>query len=147
MKCSSNELIEHYTPRIHEHPPPPPQQQKQTKPAPPASPLPLPSPSPQKRRKRTNTADRLSDLPGGPGPEAAAADDEGVSLGSLDFDEILDEDVLRHKSTVVNRAPVMMAWACVVAERLGFTREEALSIGTHHVPSPPPPSPLSISNL
>jgi hypothetical protein len=84
-------------------------------------------------------------LPGGGsglGPEAAAAaaDDEGVSLGSLDFDEILDEDVLRHKSTVVNRAPVMMAWACVVAERLGFTREEALSIGT-------PPPPPTISNF
>ena len=62
-----------------------------------------------------------------PGPEAA---DEGVALGSLDFHEILDEDALKHKSTVVNRAPVMMAWSCVVAERLGFTREEALSIGT-----------------
>lgn len=61
------------------------------------------------------------------GPEAA---DEGVALGSLDFHEILDEGALEHKSTVVNRAPVMMAWACVVAERLGFTREEALSIGT-----------------
>jgi hypothetical protein len=62
---------------------------------------------------------------------ASPADaDEGVALGSLDFHEILDEDALELKSTVVNRAPVMMAWACVVAERLGFTREEALSIGT-----------------
>lgn len=34
------------------------------------------------------------------------------------------------KSTIVNRAPVMTAWAMVVAERLGFKREEALSIGT-----------------
>lgn len=33
------------------------------------------------------------------------------------------------KSVVVNRAPVMTAWACVVAERLGFQRQEALSIG------------------
>jgi hypothetical protein len=71
-------------------------------------------------------------------PEAA---DEGVALGSLDFHEIMDEDTLKHKSTVVNRAPVMMAWACVVAERLGFTREEALSIGTpsrSHDPSSSP---------
>ena len=29
----------------------------------------------------------------------------------------------------MNRAPVMTAWAMVVAERLGFRREEALSIG------------------
>jgi hypothetical protein len=44
----------------------------------------------------------------------------------------LDEDALEHKATVVNRAPIMMAWACVVAKRLGFSRKEALSIGTHH---------------
>ena len=65
-----------------------------------------------------------------PGPLASA--DEGVALGSLDFHELLDEDALEHKATVVNRAPIMMAWACVVAERLGFSREEALSIGTRH---------------
>lgn len=39
--------------------------------------------------------------------------------------------VLVKKFTVVNRAPIMMAWAFVVAERLGFQREEALSIGMH----------------
>jgi hypothetical protein len=44
----------------------------------------------------------------------------------------LDEDALEHKATVMNRAPIMMAWACVVAKRLGFSRKEALSIGTHH---------------
>ena len=37
--------------------------------------------------------------------------------------------VLKSKSTVVNRAPLMTAWATVVAERMGFQREEALSIG------------------
>ncbi len=59
------------------------------------------------------------------------ADEEGAaSLDDLNFHEILDEDALRHKFTVVNRAPVMMAWTCVVAERLGFSRDEALSIGT-----------------
>ena len=47
------------------------------------------------------------------------------------------------KSTVVNRAPVMMAWACVVAERLGFSREEALSIGIYL--TSPSPSPSSCS--
>lgn len=39
------------------------------------------------------------------------------------------DEVLKVKSTVVNRAPLMTAWATIVAERLGFEREEALSIG------------------
>lgn len=34
------------------------------------------------------------------------------------------------KKVVVNRAPVMVAWCTIVAERLGFNRQEALSIGT-----------------
>lgn len=43
------------------------------------------------------------------------------------------DQVLQLKSTVVNRAPVMTAWATVVAERIGFRREEALSIGRRGV--------------
>jgi len=39
------------------------------------------------------------------------------------------DQVLQLKSTVVNRAPVMTAWATIVAEWIGFCREEALSIG------------------
>ena len=71
-----------------------------------------------------------------PGPDGGAEEDAGAlgsGSGSLDFHELLDEDALRHKFTVVNRAPVMMAWACVVAERLGFSRDEALSIGTYPI--------------
>src|ERR1044071_1145062 len=30
---------------------------------------------------------------------------------------------------LINRAPVLTLWAAVVAERLGFDREEALSLG------------------
>lgn len=37
------------------------------------------------------------------------------------------------KAAVVNRAPVMSAWATIVAERMGFRREEALSIGKYAV--------------
>ncbi|KAG9040204.1 hypothetical protein FRB95_000133 [Tulasnella sp. JGI-2019a] len=48
----------------------------------------------------------------------------------LDFMEELNEENLRNKSTHVNRAPVMTAWATVVAECLGFKREEALSIAS-----------------
>lgn len=39
------------------------------------------------------------------------------------------DEVLKVKSTVVNRAPLLTAWATIVAERLSFEREEALSIG------------------
>ncbi|GAA5870934.1 hypothetical protein JCM16303_001634 [Sporobolomyces ruberrimus] len=46
----------------------------------------------------------------------------------LDFDELEYEEALVQKFCIVNRAPVMNAWATVVAERLGFSRQEALSI-------------------
>jgi hypothetical protein len=120
---------------------PQPPGQTQTKRAPPA---PAPSSSPQKKRKRSGAAVPL--------PSSSSSlhlkneflsvpvADEGATLGSLDFHEILDEDALRHRTTVVNRAPVMMAWACVVAERLGFSREEALSICTPSQFLRPPPS-------
>ena len=32
-------------------------------------------------------------------------------------------------SVTINRAPVLTLWASVVAERLGFEREEALTLG------------------
>jgi hypothetical protein len=38
--------------------------------------------------------------------------------------------VLSTRSTVVNRAPLMTLWATLVAERLGFQRDEALSIAS-----------------
>ncbi|KAI0304087.1 hypothetical protein BC826DRAFT_894815, partial [Russula brevipes] len=106
--------------------------QTQTQRAPPA---PAPSSSPQKKRKRSGAA---APLPPASSSSSrleneflsAPVSDEGATLGSLDFHEILDEDALRHRTTIVNRAPVMMAWACVVAERLGFSREEALSISS-----------------
>jgi hypothetical protein len=80
---------------------------------------------------------------------AADEEEEGAALlgggGGLDFHEILDEEALKHKFTVVNRAPVMMAWSCVVAERLGFSRDEALSIGKLQHSLLLPSSYLSIS--
>ncbi|KAG1783256.1 hypothetical protein EV702DRAFT_1176445 [Suillus placidus] len=75
------------------------------------------------KRKRKWDDDLNELLPDGPPDEAAA-------YGSLEFNEVLDEAVLKTKSTVVNRAPLMTAWATVVAERLGFEREEALSIAS-----------------
>lgn len=55
--------------------------------------------------------------------------EEGSEITNLDFKEITDEAQLEIRSTVVNRAPIMTAWAMIVAEKLGFKHEEALSIG------------------
>ena len=78
------------------------------------------SSSPRKRKR--SSAD--GELPDRPQEEM-----ESAKCGNFDFKEVLDEDLLRLKSTVVNRAPIMTAWATIVAERLGFEREESLSIG------------------
>jgi hypothetical protein len=71
-----------------------------------------------------------------PSPAADEEEGEGAAAllgggrGGLDFHEILDDEALKRKFTVVNRrrASVMIG-SCVVAERLGFSRDEALSIG------------------
>jgi hypothetical protein len=76
--------------------------------------------SPRKKRKISQDVNEL--LPEGPV-------DEGKTYGGLQFDEVVDEEVLKTKASVVNRAPLMTAWATIVAEKLGFQREEALSIG------------------
>ncbi|KAJ7498834.1 hypothetical protein FB451DRAFT_1358267 [Mycena latifolia] len=74
------------------------------------------------KRKRKQTEDVNEFLP--------VPKDVSSDIGNLEFNEILDEDVLKTKSTVVNRAPLMTAWCTLVAERLGFQREEALSIAS-----------------
>lgn len=61
---------------------------------------------------------------------------QGVVATNLEFEEILYEETLVRKSVVINRAPVMTAWAFIVAERLGFKRQEALSIGSSSPPFP-----------
>ncbi|KAA1466444.1 hypothetical protein DENSPDRAFT_925863 [Dentipellis sp. KUC8613] len=79
------------------------------------------APAPKRRRKQNDGRNEL--LPDKPA-------DEGATFGSLDFEELRDEQILKDKFVVVNRAPIMMAWSFVVAERLGFEREEALSIAS-----------------
>ncbi|GAC71804.1 hypothetical protein PANT_5c00082 [Moesziomyces antarcticus T-34] len=49
------------------------------------------------------------------------------------FNEVLEADALRGRYAVVNRAPVMTAWAVVLLERLGFSRPEALSLAHCYV--------------
>lgn len=82
----------------------------------------LPGPTSAQKRRRSTVDDELPDRP----PEEV----ESAKYGNFDFKEIFDEGLLKPKSTVINRAPLMTAWAMIVAERLGFEREEALSIGT-----------------
>jgi len=74
--------------------------------------------SPNRKRKRSSDSNEF--LPDG---------SQEVYEGSLEFSEVLDEGKLRNKSCVINRAPILTAWSMIVAERLGFKREEALSIG------------------
>lgn len=76
--------------------------------------------SPRKKKRRRDLDNDVLDTPS----------DEALTFGNLDFGEILDEDLLKTRNTVINRAPLMTAWAMVVAERLGFEREEALSIAS-----------------
>ncbi|KAG6873771.1 hypothetical protein C0995_011590 [Termitomyces sp. Mi166 len=75
---------------------------------------------PKRKRKRDDVNEFLPKSP----------DDEAANYGSFDFGEILDEEFLMRKTTVINRAPLMTLWAMTVAERLGFRREEALSIAS-----------------
>ncbi|KIM25239.1 hypothetical protein M408DRAFT_17386 [Serendipita vermifera MAFF 305830] len=83
--------------------------------------------SPNKKRKRTRDDDLALFDPDHPSNTAKKPDDD---VRNLQFDEVLNEEELQGKTVVINRAPVMMAWSCVVAEALGFGREEALSIAS-----------------
>ncbi|PWZ02188.1 hypothetical protein BCV70DRAFT_198467 [Testicularia cyperi] len=49
------------------------------------------------------------------------------------FNEILEEEALVGRYAVVNRAPVMTAWAVILLERLSFNRTEALSLAHCYV--------------
>lgn len=49
------------------------------------------------------------------------------------FNEILEESLLQGRYAVVNRAPVMTAWATILLERLNFSRTEALSLAHCYV--------------
>ncbi|EIM88056.1 uncharacterized protein STEHIDRAFT_167419 [Stereum hirsutum FP-91666 SS1] len=81
------------------------------------------TPPPTKKRKVAKKNDQNEFLPD-------KIHEQGDEVGSLEFDEILDEEMLKGKFVVINRAPIMMAWSFLVAERMGFQREEALSIAS-----------------
>lgn len=52
---------------------------------------------------------------------------------SFAFDHVLAETALKGRRVVVNRAPVMTAWAVVVLEAMGFATNEALSLAHCYV--------------
>ncbi len=60
---------------------------------------------------------------------AWATASDAAGSGVYRFNEVREEKALRGKYIHVNRAPVMTAWAVVVLEKLGFERDEALSLG------------------
>lgn len=49
------------------------------------------------------------------------------------FNQILEQSLLQGRYAVVNRAPVMTAWATILLERLSFSRAEALSLAHCYV--------------
>jgi hypothetical protein len=49
------------------------------------------------------------------------------------FNEVLEEDIIKGRRAVINRAPIMTAWATIVLENLGFLRREALSLAHCYV--------------
>ncbi|CAD6921311.1 unnamed protein product [Tilletia controversa] len=112
----------------------------------------LESQSPSKRRKITQAEERLSRewgnflLPldshgdsvrsstaqivavkGEPGGEADQA------LPQYEIPCVLDEGLLKGRSALVNRAPVMTLWTTILLERMGFQRREALSLAQCYV--------------
>ena len=64
--------------------------------------------------------------------ETAVGDDD-ESDDVFDFHAVLDEPALRGRHVLVNRAPVMTAWAVVVLQCLGFQVQEALSLAHCYV--------------
>lgn len=92
------------------------------------------------RKRGDDYASETSTLVGGSAPTALLSEGkrkrdhrdasfDEVTPTSFNFGEVMDEQVLEVKSVIINRAPIMMCWATIVAERMGFQREEALSIG------------------
>ncbi|KAF8339780.1 uncharacterized protein EI90DRAFT_2282659 [Cantharellus anzutake] len=78
---------------------------------------------PTEMRKRTDEDDE-------DGPRMRHASGHAPGPHAFEYDENVDEKSLASMLVIINRAPVMTAWAAVVAERLKFTRAEALSIAS-----------------
>lgn len=88
-----------------------------------------------RKRRRADDDETLSREYGNvsaPSERAGGARRQKLEV-SYTFNEVLEIDALRGRYAVVNRAPVMTAWAVVLLERLGFTRPEALSLAHCYV--------------
>ncbi|KAF9534248.1 hypothetical protein CPB83DRAFT_902202 [Crepidotus variabilis] len=82
---------------------------------------PITTPSKPIRKKRKHRQlDENEFLPSGPS-------EKGETEGTWEFKEVLDEQEVKAKSVIINRAPVMMAWSLLVAEKMNFSRPEALT--------------------
>ncbi|WFD41758.1 hypothetical protein MPSI1_000394 [Malassezia psittaci] len=55
------------------------------------------------------------------------------TVKQYNFHPVVDEDTLRGRHVLVNRAPVMTAWSVVVLQYMGFSTPEALSIAQNYV--------------
>ena len=95
-----------------------------------ARPGPRQTDSPRKRQRHMDPAEVARDWGDSQAAQPREAD---RSAGQYVFNEVLDEEALHGRSVVVNRAPVLTAWATVVLEKLGFERDEALSLAHCYV--------------
>ncbi|KAE8222541.1 hypothetical protein CF319_g4279 [Tilletia indica] len=108
-----------------------------------------------KRRKISQAEERLSrewgnpllplDSQGDPvrssSSQAAGVVDVGEELDggssaplpTFEIPCVVDEDLLKGRTALVNRAPVMTLWTTILLERMGFQRREALSIAQCYV--------------
>ncbi|KAK0529165.1 hypothetical protein OC835_004419 [Tilletia horrida] len=99
-----------------------------------------------KRRKISQAEERLSREWGNPllpldsqgesvgqAGDAGEGEDGGPRLPEYEIPCILDEEQLRGRTALVNRAPVMTVWTMILLERMGFQRREALSLAQCYV--------------
>lgn len=86
-----------------------------------------------RKRRRPDDDETLSREYGNVSVPSAPSSSKRKLEVTYTFNEVLEIEALRGRYAVVNRAPVMTAWATVLLERLGFTRPEALSLAHCYV--------------
>ncbi|KAK0565512.1 hypothetical protein OC861_003735 [Tilletia horrida] len=69
---------------------------------------------------------------GNGGSDEEEEEDE-KALPEYEIPAILDEQSLKGRTAMVNRAPVMTVWTTILLERMGFQRREALSLAQCYV--------------
>lgn len=86
---------------------------------------------PRKRRKEISPETLARDWGDTSGSSVESA--QATHWKTYKFNEVYDLHTLRGRTVVVNRAPVLTAWVTVILEKMGFERDEALSLAHCYV--------------